>query len=382
MRIEIRHRCPEADSFRAAAVRSLFNADAAGPERFELDVELPIEGLDWRLGVVVGPSGSGKTSIGRAIFGEVALYRPRGWRDDRPIVDDIAPGASLDQVTAALAAVGLGSVPSWLRPYAVLSNGERFRADLARIVSEAPARVVIDEFTSVVDRQIARIGALAFARAWRRTGGQAVLLSCHYDILEWLEADWVFDTRQGRFLSGRHRWKRPPIALEIVQTDGAPWRLFEPHHYLKLPRMVAARYFVGLVEGEPVAHLALSPRLDVKGVRACRLVILPEWQGAGIGLRFLDAIARNELAGGGRYGARVERVYFQTSHPGLNAALDRSRAWERVSAALYGRHKGRAADSIRRTSKSTVLKMESGGWGGHFRAVTGWRMTKESLRCA
>jgi hypothetical protein len=272
-------------------------------------------------------------------------------------------------------------VPSWLRPYAVLSNGERFRADLARIVCEAPARIVIDEFTSVVDRQIARVGAMAFARAWRRTGGQAVLLSCHYDILKWVEPDWVYDSRQGRFLGGRERWKRPPIALEIVQTDGLPWRLFEPHHYLKLPRMVASRYFVGLVDGEPVAHLAVSPRLEVKGVRACRLVILPEWQGAGIGLRFLDAIARNELAGGGRFRNRVERVFFHTSHPGLNAALDRSSSWERVSAKLHGAHKGKTAASIRRTTRSAVLKTQSGGWGGHFRAVTGWRMTREALRC-
>ena len=78
-------------------------------------------------------------------------------------------------------------IPTWLRPYQVLSNGERFRADLARAICEAPAQLVIDEFSSVVDRQIAYIGAGAFAKAWRRTGGQAVLLTCHYDVLDWLE---------------------------------------------------------------------------------------------------------------------------------------------------------------------------------------------------
>ena len=61
--------------------------------------------------------------------------------------------------------MGLGSVPAWLRPYHVLSNGERFRADLARLIAERPARAVVDEFSSVVDRQIARIGAMAFAKA-------------------------------------------------------------------------------------------------------------------------------------------------------------------------------------------------------------------------
>jgi ABC-type ATPase with predicted acetyltransferase domain len=63
-------------------------------------------------------------------------------------------------------------VPAWLRPYPVLSNGERFRAGLARLVCEQPGEAVVDEFTSVVDRQIARLGALAFAKAWRCTAGE------------------------------------------------------------------------------------------------------------------------------------------------------------------------------------------------------------------
>jgi energy-coupling factor transporter ATP-binding protein EcfA2 len=376
MRVAVHHRCAKAESFRAAAVRSLFNADAVESERFDLEVDLPIEGLDWRVGVIAGPSGSGKTSIGRALFGPGALYQPRGWSDARPIIDEIAPSRSLDDVTAALAAVGLGTVPAWLRPYAVLSNGERFRADLARILCEAPRQIVIDEFTSVVDRRIAKIGALAFQKAWRRTGGQAVLLSCHYDILEWTEADWVFDTRSGRFLAGRHHWRRPRIQLEIRQVDGRAWRLFEPHHYLKLPRMFAARYFVGLVEGEPVAHVALSPKLEVQGVRACRLVVMPEWQGAGIGLRFLEAVVRNELAGRGRYGERVRRVYFHTSHPGLNAALHRSPGWERTSANLVGSYKPASAASIQ--AKVNAGFKAGSGWGGHFRAVTGWRLRREA----
>lgn len=381
MRVEIRHQCAAPDSFRSAAVRSLFNADAVDCDRFELSAELPIEGLDWKIGIIVGPSGSGKTSIGRAFWGEAALYQPKGWHADRPIIDDIAPDGSVDDVTAALAAVGLGSVPSWLRPYAVLSNGERFRADLARIICEAPERIVIDEFTSVVDRQIARIGAMAFAKAWRRTGGQAVLLSCHYDILDHVEPDWCYDTGRGRFLVGRKHWRRPPVHLDILQTDGLPWRLFEPHHYLKLPRMVAAHYFVGMVEGEPVAHVAVSPRLEVAGVRACRLVIMPEWQGAGIGLRFLEAVCAEELAGRGRYGERVKRVFFHTSHPGLNAALGRSRRWQRTSANLYGSNKAQSRASIAAASTSAVMKAPASGWGGHFRAVTGWRMTRETMAC-
>lgn len=72
-------------------------------------------------------------------------------------------------------------MPTWLRPYPVLSNGEKFRADLARLICEAPASAIVDEFTSDVDRQIAKFGALAFQKAWRRTKGcKVVLLTPHY----------------------------------------------------------------------------------------------------------------------------------------------------------------------------------------------------------
>ena len=203
MKIEVHNSCSDFNSYRAARVKSLFNAESGA--NFDLVADLPIDDKDWKIGVIVGPSGSGKTSMGRTMFGEDAFYNPDDWAKDKPIIDSIDPAGDFNEITGALAAVGLGTVPTWLRPFPVLSNGEKFRANLARLICEKPAQVVVDEFTSVVDRQIAKFGALAFQKAWRRTSGQAVLLSCHYDIIEWVEPDWVFDTASGKY-SGRSLW--------------------------------------------------------------------------------------------------------------------------------------------------------------------------------
>lgn len=373
MKIEVHNSCSDFNSYRAARVKSLFNAESGA--NFDLTAELPIDDAEWKIGLIVGPSGSGKTSMGREIFGADAFYQDTGWPDNAPIIDAIAPGGDFNAVTAALAAVGLGAVPAWLRPYGVLSNGEKFRANLARIICNAPARVVVDEFTSVVDRQIAKFGALAFQKAWRRSGGQCVLLSCHYDIIEWVEPDWVFDTATGKY-SGRSLWRRPKFELEIWKTDGSYWPLFEPHHYLKLPRMVAAEYFVGAVDGEPVCHLSFAPRLEVNAVRACRMVVMPEWQGAGIGMRFLNALCQYHVDGLGRFGNRVKTVYFHTSHPGLCEALRRDQRWKQVSAVLYGGSKRRSIATLDRTRNDTSIG-KGAGYGGHFRAVQGFKYLGE-----
>jgi len=372
MKISVHHRCSDYDSYRAARVKSLFNAESGC--NFDLSAELPIEAADWKLGAVVGPSGSGKSSLGERIFGRRHFHRRRRWPADEPIIDAICPEGEFDAVTGALAGVGLGTVPAWLRPYRVLSTGERFRADLARIICERPRRIVIDEFTSVVDRQIARIGAMAFAKAWRRTGGQAVVLSCHYDILDWLQPDWVYDTATGRF-AGRWLQPRPRFDLVIRQTDWRYWPLFEPHHYLKLPKMINAINYVGTVDGELVCHVAVSTAWYGRlAARACRLVVMPEWQGAGVGMRFLNAACDFQRRGRNRWRRRLT-TYFHTSHPGLAAALRRSRSWTQVSCNLYGASRARCIASMARSAERRGREPFSrgAGYGGHFRAVQGFR---------
>lgn len=365
MKIEIRHRCSDFESYRAARVKSLFNCESGA--NWSLAADLPIDDKGWKIGAVVGPSGSGKTSIGRAIG---AIWNP-DWPLRKPIIEAIAPGGDFDQVTAALSAVGLGSVPAWLRPYHVLSGGERFRADLARLVCERPELAVIDEFTSVVDRQIARIGSGAFGKAWRRGCGQVIILTPHYDVLDWLQPDWVFDTGTGKFDRGLLR-RRPAIDMEIWETDWRHWPLFEPHHYLKLPKMIAATNYVATVDGELVAHVAVSTRPGMIEARACRLVVMPEWQGAGVGMRFLNAVCERWLAGKNRYRLPM-RSLFHTSHPGLAAALRRDPTWTQVSARLCGEDRQRCLESMKRSVAKGRMAACGAGYGGHFRAVQGFR---------
>lgn len=91
----------------------------------------------------------------------------------------------------------------------------------------------------------------------------------------------------------------------------------------------------GWIDGQPVAHVAFSTRPGLIEACACRLVIMPEWQGAGVGLRFLNAVCQAWLEGRNRYRLSL-RTLFHTSHPGLAGTLRRDDSWAQVSAVLHG----------------------------------------------
>jgi len=366
--------CPRPQGYRAARVRSLFNVTAENGATFAAACELPTDEPGWRLGLIVGPSGSGKSSIGKAVWDGRAYHRGFRWSSG-PVIDDVAPAADFDAVAGALSAVGLGTVPSWLRPYSALSTGEKFRAELARLLLSGRKRLVVDEFTSVVDRQVARIGAAAFAKAWRRRDrGQVILLSCHRDIIPWTCPDWILDTEDWSFQRGCLQ-RRPPIKIDVYQTNWRPWATFEKHHYLKLPHMIAATNYVALHQGEPVAHVAVATTTGLKSARMCRLVVMPEWQGAGVGLRFMNWVAGQWFKGNNRYRKRMTTV-FHTSHPGLAAALRRQPCWLYAGGRVLGEN-GLAAYITLSKSRGRPARCR---YGGHMRAVQGFRYIGESSK--
>ena len=153
---------------------------------------IPIEEDNWQVGVIVGRSGSGKTSIAKQLFPEAYI---RGFDySHRCVLDDFPEGLETGEITKMLCSVGFASPPDWLKSYDCLSQGEKMRVDIARALCLNQNRIVFDEFTSVVDREIAKVSAFAISKAVRRSKKKFIAVTCHYDVVDWLEPDWVFST--------------------------------------------------------------------------------------------------------------------------------------------------------------------------------------------
>lgn len=314
--------------------------DVAPRPRSELvwTVDLPIDDSPWHLGLILGPSGCGKTTLLRELFAK-QLVAGFSWPAGKSILDAFPASMPIKEITGLLSSVGFSSPPSWLRPYRVLSAGEQFRATIARALAEHPALAAVDEFTSVVDRQVARIASAAIARSVRARGNRLILASCHYDVVDWLQPDWIYEPASNTF-TRRELQRRPPIELELVACGRATWQLFAPHHYLSADlNRVGTRSYCGLVDGTPATFAAVChfPHAIRPGWREHRIVCLPDFQGVGLGHATSAAIAAIFRATGRPYRST-------TSHPGMIAHRCRSPLWRMVRAPSLGKpQRGRLA---------------------------------------
>jgi GNAT superfamily N-acetyltransferase len=401
----------------------------------------------WRIGLILGPSGSGKTTLARRLFGP-NLIEHFAWPADRALIDGFenaecgawsaesvaviphsefrTPHSSplpTSFLTRLLTAVGLSSPPAWIKPYQVLSTGEQFRANLARALSLAlweragvrvpviphsplpiphsepsdlssqppvpralrPGLLAIDEFTSTLNRPLARVASAALAKSIRsgHLPVRFVAVTCHEDIAPWLTPDWIINMSTRTF-TWRTKESSAPCALppapsiEVRRCHHGAWQTFAPHHYLsgnlnKSARCYAAYLPLPLGEGRgkgaefrasdfelrsnvgcrgsnldsalripnsaltAIAFCATLPAIGRRNHRRIsRLVTLPDYQGVGIGTRLLEEVAKIHAREG-------HRVTITASHPALIAHCESSNSWRLTRVAPLGSRPNRDA---------------------------------------
>lgn len=287
-------------------------------------IKVPEFPKDFNIGLIVGSSGSGKSTLLK-IFGESEKIV---WNDNISIASHFN---DFEEASKRFGAVGLNSIPTWLKPYKVLSNGEKFRADMARRLK---SNSVIDEFTSVVNRECAISCSVSISKYIKSNNlKNIVFASCHDDIINFLEPDWIYDTDKCELSVGRYLCKRPNVILEVNQCTKQIWYLFEKYHYLSSELNGSADCYVITWNKLLVAFAAIIPMPGKFGddTRNCvsehRIVVLPDYQGMGFGNKISEYLGELYLSQGYRY-------FGKTANPRMGEHRERSNKWRATSSNL------------------------------------------------
>jgi len=330
---------------RVKQLSGMFDVPAREKLEHHWTTDLPLDERPWQIGLIVGPSGAGKSTIARALFGAPQTFE---WTHSS-VCDDFSLDYSIQQIAEICSAVGFNTIPSWMKPYSVLSTGEKFRVELARHLLQGGDQIVLDEFTSVVDRQVAHIGCHAVQKYIRKHANKSmVAVTCHYDVIDWLQPDWLLEPATMTF-QWRSLQRRPTIACEIQRTDRQSWDLFAPFHYLTADMHRAAKCYVLFVEGQPASFAGIlhRPHPRVHNLKALsRLVTLPDYQGLGLAMILSDTI-------GAALKATGFRMHTYPAHPSLVRSFDHS--------PCYTMDKPPGVFSGRRGETTSIISMRMGG---------------------
>lgn len=198
MKFEFEYKQDVPNTFRTEVLKSAYDlSDQKLVQSFSGNLEL--ESKNWSIGLIVGSSGSGKSSIIKNCFADE--YIPKFDWSNNSLIEDFDKDLKPQQIFDVLSQVGFNCPPLWLKQFGVLSNGQKMRVELARAMVESPTDkiIVYDEFTSVVDRQVAKIGCHAIQKYIRFNKKRFIAVSCHHDVIDWLQPDWIYDTDEKRF---------------------------------------------------------------------------------------------------------------------------------------------------------------------------------------
>lgn len=136
-----------------------------------------------------GQSGSGKSILLRDIQRQLVADGKRVTSIDSVIFDDELPlvdqiGTDTNHALKLLSQVGLNDAYLFIRRPSELSDGQRYRFKLAKLIQSDAEVWVADEFGAVLDRTTAKVVAHSIQHAARAAGVTVIAATTHTDLIE------------------------------------------------------------------------------------------------------------------------------------------------------------------------------------------------------
>ena len=296
--------------------RSLVVAEAFGlgideAQKFKvLDAELKIGPQD--IVYITGDSGSGKSVLLRAIradLGEEAIDLSEVNVDpDKPLIETV--GATVEQGLELLSKVGLNDAFLFLRSYGQLSDGQKYRYRIAKLIESGKQWWLMDEFAACLDRDTAKIISFNLQKIARSHGKAVIVATTHNDLVEDLSPSVLVNKRFGEEISIQYRGDRAfqcSLIREMKVEAGSreDWKKLCSFHYRGHKTSVVRKYF-RLTRGMELCGVIVYtypppacfgrrmvlPAMSMKEINQQlstinRLVIHPKYRTVGLGAKLI-----------------------------------------------------------------------------------------------
>lgn len=300
-------------SFRCQKAANSLDIDTEKKSKHHLSISVDLK-TSFNIGLIVGASGSGKTTLAKKIFGNDCFTTSID--PSKAIIDQFPFDMSYDDCAASLAGMGLTSVPCWIRPVYTLSNGQRARAEAALHMTDETKNIIcIDEWTSVVDRTVAKVMSHCIQKHARKTNRQVILNACHYDIIEWLNPDFIIDCNKQEYIDRRSMvgafQRGDQLQFSIKPVSRKTWPYFSKYHYLSERLPGGQIYTYGLFDGaNQIGFQCFAAYIigDHKTFFSNRTVIHPDYAGFGMGIKLITETSKDMV----RRGFRVKAKFSST----------------------------------------------------------------------
>jgi ABC-type transport system involved in cytochrome c biogenesis ATPase subunit len=189
--------------------------------------------------LITGDSGSGKSALLKALKADLGTdavdAKDIAVNLDQPIIETI--GANTTQAIETLSQVGLNDAFIFLRPYSQLSDGQKHRYQTALLAASGKPFWVIDEFTSTLDRDTAKILAYNLQKQARKHGKAVIAATTHRDLLKDFAPNVHIHKRYGKEVTVRYYPKAKAAQcsltrqMSIAAGTSADYKALSEFHY-------------------------------------------------------------------------------------------------------------------------------------------------------
>jgi ABC-type ATPase with predicted acetyltransferase domain len=296
--------------------RSIVIAEAFGlgideDQKFKvLDAEFKIGPQD--VVYITGDSGSGKSVLLRAIradLGEEAIDLSEVAVDaDKPLIETI--GVSVEEGLEMLSRVGLNDAFLFLRSYCQLSDGQKYRYRIAKLIESGKQWWLMDEFAACLDRDTAKVISFNLQKIARSQGKAVIVATTHGDLIEDLSPSVLVQKRFGEEISIQYRGDRAfqcslvgEMKVEVGSRED--WQKLCSFHYRGHKTSVVRKFF-RLTRGVELCGVIVYtypppacfgrrmvlPRMSMQEINQQlstinRLVIHPKYRTIGLGAKLI-----------------------------------------------------------------------------------------------